>query len=61
MKSILNNLKKIPLFPVIPLVPAMIVGGMVAMSVMTLAKVRRISRSLDELRLHPQGAVPAIG
>jgi len=41
-------MRRIPLFPFIPIVPVALFAGSIALSIISLVKVRRLSRSLDQ-------------
>jgi len=41
-----RELRKIPLFPYVPIVPVALFAGSIALSIISLVKVRRLSRSL---------------
>ncbi len=49
MGSMLKRVRKIPLFPILPFGPLFFAGGLVALEVFTLARVRKLARSVDEL------------
>ena len=55
MRSRLRDLRRAPFYPLVPFVPLAIVSGMLALEVFVLARLRRLSRSVDELLEHRQG------
>jgi hypothetical protein len=42
----MNRLRELPLFPFVPIVPALLVGGTFVLSILSFARLRRLSRSL---------------
>ena len=48
MKTRIRHITDLPLFPILPLVPLALFGGLLALSTLTLLKVRRLARVMDE-------------
>jgi hypothetical protein len=45
----LKRIRKAPFFPIVPLVPMAIIGGLITLEALTLARVRRLARSVSAL------------
>ena len=59
MKTRIRHITDLPLFPFLPFVPLALFGGLLALSTITLLKVRRLSRHLDERTLAEPALQPA--
>jgi hypothetical protein len=46
MKSIFRRVRNTPLFPIVPFVPIVIGGGMIALEIFMLRRLLRLERSL---------------
>jgi hypothetical protein len=49
MKPKLRDLRKIPFFPFVPLVPLAVIGGMLALELFVLKRLRSIGSAVDGL------------
>ena len=51
------KMKNLPLFPLLPLAPLLLAGGLVALEAFILARLGKIARSIDKLQ--PMPPLPA--
>jgi hypothetical protein len=49
MKSPLRRIRNAPFFPFVPFVPLLLASGLIALEALTLARVRRLGRTLEAL------------
>ena len=54
MRKSMKQLRKIPLFPYVPIVPALLLGGSFVLSLLSFIKVRKLSA-----RVSPLAELPA--
>jgi hypothetical protein len=60
MKTRIRHITDLPMFPFLPFVPLALFGGLLALSTITLLKVRRLSRAMDERRSPEPTLQPAV-
>jgi hypothetical protein len=46
MRTRRYQLRRIPLFPLVPIIPAMMIGGTFVLSILSFARLRRLTHSL---------------
>ena len=49
MKPAIRRIRDVPFYPFVPFVPLVLVGGILALSAITLLGVRRLDRSMAQL------------
>jgi hypothetical protein len=51
------RIRELPLFPFVPIVPALLMGGTFVLTILSFAKLRRLSRALALQMAGPQMAL----
>jgi len=60
MKRAHRRIREVPFFPLVPFVPLVLVGGLLALSTITMIGVRRLLRSMEQLLPPGQEDQPAL-
>jgi hypothetical protein len=47
MSPLIRRLQKVPAFPLIPFMPMLIAGGLLALSILTFTRVVRLNRAME--------------